>query len=86
MPELSKARAATKEVIAFVIRCLRSGKSPKEIAAMSLHIGVKISHENIRIILFRYPEVHEVYVSTYSLRHPDKIPPSKRIANALREV
>lgn len=81
MPEVERARFITKAIIASIVRGLRSGKSPKEIATLTGE-----THENIRVIIHRYRDVHDVFVKTYSLRNPhkDNVPP--KMANSLREV
>lgn len=79
--KIANARVMTKSLISMIIRGLRSGKQIKEIVRLS-----GATHENVRIILHRYPEVNKVSVETYRLRHPEKEPPGKKLANVLREV
>lgn len=81
LPEVKKARVITKAIIAEIIRGLRSGKSPKEIAVLTGE-----NKWNIYIIIHRYREVHDVFVKTYHRRNPhrDSVPP--KMANSLREV
>lgn len=81
LPAIEKARFITRAIIAEIIRYLRSGKSIKEIVMLT-----KETHENVRIILHRYPEVHKIYVDTRSLRHTDKEPTVKPSTTHLREV
>lgn len=81
LPEIAKARLITKPIIAAIIRGLRAGKSPKEIMAMT-----GSSYEYIRLLMYRYPEVHKVFLETYRLRHPDKEDLPPRYKTSLREV
>jgi hypothetical protein len=81
LPEICNARSLTKAIIAAIKRGLKAGKSPKEIAMLTGE-----SYKNIQMILYRYPEVHKVYVETYFKRNPHKEELPPRLANALREV
>ncbi len=81
MPEVKNARVITKAIIAAIVRGLRAGKSPKEIANLTGE-----TYANVQIIIHRYRDVHSVFVKTYHLRNPHKemLPP--KMANSLREV
>lgn len=81
LPEVKDARFITKAIIAAIIRGLRAGKSPKEIAALTGE-----TPHNIRILIYRYREVHHEFVKTYSLRNPHLDGPPPKMANSLREV
>ncbi len=81
MPQVKNAREITKAIIAEIVRHLRSGKSPKEIAVMTGE-----SYANIQIIIHRYREVHQVFVKTYHLRNPHRETMPPKMANSLREV
>lgn len=81
LPELRNARDITKAIIAVIVRGLRAGKSPKEIAMMSGE-----THANIQIIIHRYRDVHDVFIKTYRLRNPHKETLPPKMAHSLREV
>lgn len=81
VPEVAKARFVTKAIIAAIVRGLRSGKAPKEIAQLTGE-----SPENIRLLIHRYRTVHDIFVRTYPLRHPDKESLPKKMAGSLSEV
>lgn len=81
LPEIENARFITKAIIAEIIRGLRSGKSPKEIAKVTGETWI-----NVQLIIHRYREVHDIFVQTYHLRNPHKEAVPPKMANSLREV
>jgi hypothetical protein len=81
IPAVAQARLITKAIIAAIVRGLRSGKSPKEIAMMTGE-----THENVRVIIHRYREVHAIFVATYHKRNPHKESVPPKMANSIREV
>jgi transposase len=60
-----------------VIRYLRAGKSPKEIAFI-IHKSVETVWKMIR----RYEEVRHAYDQTYQLRYPQKAYPPPDLVKA----
>ncbi len=81
LPEIENARFITKAIIAEIIRGLRSGKSPKEIARLTGESWI-----NIQVIIHRYREVHDIFVQTYPIRNPHKDATPPKMASSLREV
>lgn len=64
-----------------VIRGLRAGKSPKEIAFM---LGV--GRECVKAIIWRNLPVREVFVETHTLRYPESAGPPNKIINPLQRI
>jgi hypothetical protein len=64
-----------------VIRGLRAGESPKEIAAR-LHVG----WECVKNIIKRHQDVRHVFVETHPLRHPNIDHPPLKIIQPLGEL
>ncbi len=56
-----------------MIRYLRAGKPPKEIAML-----IHKSTSAIWLMIYRYQEVKTAYVDTYRLRYPHKEEPPAR--------
>lgn len=71
-------RSATQSDIAVIVRHLRAGKNPKEIAFL-----LNRSYDSVRKMLIRYQEVRAAYVETYRLRYPQKVEPPIRLRVAL---
>lgn len=67
-------REETKIEIAVIVRYLRGGKSPKEIAYI-----MQRPYETIRKMIQRYQEIRSVYVESYALRYPEKTMPPMRL-------
>jgi transposase len=67
-------REETKETVAIVIRHLRAGKSPKEIAC-TMHV----SWSCVQAIIYRYRIARSVFIETYRLRHPKQSGPPQKI-------
>lgn len=74
-------REQTKEVVASVIRHLRAGKAPKEIAFI-----MKLKWSNVQIIIYRHRQARSVFIETYHLRHPDKEGPPSKIIHPLNQA
>lgn len=74
----SRLRDKTRETIASVIRHLRAGKSPKEVA-----YTMSISWACVNQIINRHRTVRMTYVETYSLRHPQRSEPPEKIIRPL---
>lgn len=68
----------SKEMI-VVVRYLKSGKSPKEIAFL-----IHRSSWAVWKIIERYQEIRRVYVRAYPLRYPNRDKAPAKIINPLR--
>jgi hypothetical protein len=74
----SRLREHTREKIEAVIRQLRAGESPKEVAA-----SLRMSWPAVRQIIARHYEPRRTYIETYHLRHPQQSGPPPKILQPL---
>ncbi len=77
----SRLREETKDTVAAVIRHLKSGKSPKEVACL-----MHVSWSCVQQIIYRHRQVRLIYVETYSLRHPRREGPPNKIVLPLNQA
>lgn len=77
----SRLREQTRETVESVIRHLKTGKSPKEVAAT-----LGLTWACVQQITSRHREVRCVYIETYSLRHPQQSNPPRKILNPLERL
>lgn len=77
----SRLREQTKETVAAVIRHLKAGKSPKEVACL-----MRVSWSCVRLIISRHRQVRMTYIETYTLRHPQRSGPPLKITTPLKHV
>jgi hypothetical protein len=77
----SRLREQTKETVAAVIRHLKAGKSPKEVACL-----MNVTWSCVKLIIYRHRQVRLTYIETYGLRHPQRSGPPEKIINPLRQA
>ncbi len=74
-------REKTCETIQSVIRHLKTGKAPKEVAAT---LGV--TWGCVQQVIIRHREARCVYIETYGLRHPQCSKPPPKILQPLINI
>lgn len=77
----SRLREQTKETVAAVIRHLKAGKSPKEVACL-----MHVSWSCVKLIIYRHYHVRRTYIETYGLRYPQRQRPQTKTIHPLKQA
>jgi hypothetical protein len=74
-------REQTRETVESVIRHLKTGKAPKEVAAT-----LGLSWACVQQIIIRHGQARWTYIETYGLRHPQQAGPPHKSLNILERL